>query len=41
MHLGNDQWEHRSRTTGSSYQFLVDEFGLTLDEPERFRRSTR
>jgi uncharacterized protein len=40
-HLGNDQWEHRSHTTGRSYQFLVDEFGLTLDEPERFRRSDR
>ncbi len=40
-HLGNDQWEHQSRTTGRSYQFLVDEFGLMVDEPERFRRSSR
>ena len=40
-HLGNDQWRHLSHTTGRSYQFLVDEFGLTVDEPERFRRSDR
>ena len=40
-HLGNDQWRHLSHTTGRSYQFLVDEFGFTLDEPERFRRSDR
>jgi hypothetical protein len=40
-HLGNDRWEHRSRTTGRSYEFLVDEFGLTMDEPDRFRRSDR
>jgi hypothetical protein len=40
-HLGNDQWEHHSHTTGRRYQFLVDEVGLIIDEPERFRRSSR
>jgi uncharacterized protein len=39
--LGTDRWEHRSRTTDHTYQFLVDEFGMVIDEPERFRRANR
>ena len=36
--LAEDRWHHRSHTTGRSYEVDVDEFGLVVDEPDRFKR---
>ncbi len=38
-HLGDNEWFQKSSANGSELKFRVDEFGLILDEPGRFRRA--
>jgi uncharacterized protein len=38
---GEDQWHHHSVTTGREFVFSVDQSGLLIDEPGRFRRAER
>jgi uncharacterized protein len=37
---GDEQWHHYSITTGRAFEFAVDQSGLLLDEPGRFRRTS-
>lgn len=37
-HVVDNQWMRRSLTTGFEVQISVDDFGMIVDEPDRFRR---